>query len=286
MSMIKTTLLLTLLTLMLVAFGGFFGGQQGIIIAFVLALVLNFGSYWFSSSIVLRTSGARPAEEAEYPQLHRMTERLAQRAGIPKPDLYIVPSQVPNAFATGRNPQHAAVAVTEGLLQMLNEQELEGVVAHELGHVKNRDILISTIAATIAGAIMVLASMARWGAIFGGMGGDRDRGGNIFSLLAMAILAPLAAMMVQMAISRTREFKADATGAEMVGHPAGLASALRRLEQVNNRVPPDHSPASAATAHMYIVKPFAGGMGKLFSTHPPMDERIERLMRRAGPILT
>lgn len=283
MSMIKTTLLLSLLTIMFVLLGGYLGGQQGLVIAFVFAVVLNVGSYWFSASIVLRTSGARPASEQDYPGLHRMTERLVARAGIPKPDLYVIPTQVPNAFATGRNPQHAAVAVTEGLLQMLNEQELEGVVAHELAHVSNRDILISTIAATIAGAIMMLASMARFSAIFGGGGRDRN---NIFGILAMAVLAPLAAMMVQMAISRTREFKADATGADMVGHPAGLASALRRLEQANQRVPPQASPASTATAHMYIVKPFAGGMGKLFSTHPPMEQRIERLMRRAGPIIS
>lgn len=283
MSMIKTTLLLSLLTIMFVLLGGYLGGQQGLVIAFVFAVVLNVGSYWFSASIVLRTSGARPASEQDYPGLHRMTERLVARAGIPKPDLYVIPTQVPNAFATGRNPQHAAVAVTEGLLQMLNEQELEGVVAHELAHVSNRDILISTIAATIAGAIMMLASMARFSAIFGGGGRDRN---NIFGILAIAVLAPLAAMMVQMAISRTREFKADATGADMVGHPAGLASALRRLEQANQRVPPQASPASTATAHMYIVKPFAGGMGKLFSTHPPMEQRIERLMRRAGPIIS
>jgi heat shock protein HtpX len=286
MSMVKTTLLLTLLTLILVAFGGFFGGRQGVIIAFVFAVVLNFGSYWFSSSIVLRTSRARPAGEAEYPQLHRIVRRLTQRAGLPMPDLYIIPTPVPNAFATGRNPQHAAVAVTEGLLQLLDEDELEGVIAHELGHVKNRDILISSIAATIAGAIMLLASMARWGAIFGGFGGDRDRGNNIFGLLAMAILAPIAALMVQMAISRTREFKADATGADFAGHPQGLASALRRLEQENQRVPAQASPASPATAHMYIVKPFAGGLGNLFSTHPPMQERIDRLMKRAGPLVS
>ncbi len=282
MSMIKTTLLLTLLTIMFVLLGGYLGGQQGLVIAFVFAVVMNVGSYWFSASIVLRTSGARPASEQDYPQLHRMTERLVARAGIPKPDLYVIPSPAPNAFATGRNPQHAAVAVTEGLLQLLNEQELEGVVAHELAHVSNRDILISTIAATIAGAIMMLASMARFSAFFGG-GRSRD---NIVGVLAMAILAPLAAIMVQMAISRTREFKADATGADMVGHPAGLASALRRLEQANQRVPPQASPASTATAHMYIVKPFAGGMGKLFSTHPPMEQRIARLMKRAGPIIS
>jgi heat shock protein HtpX len=284
MSMIKTTLLLSVLTALFVLLGGFLGGQQGIVIAFVLAVVMNFGTYWFSASIVLRTSGAKPASEQDYPELHRLTERLVARAGLPKPDLYVISSPVPNAFATGRNPQHAAVAVTQGLLQTLNEQELEGVVAHELAHVKNRDILISSIAATIAGAIMMLATFARFSAIFGGFGGDRDRGGNIFAVLAMAILAPIAALMVQMAISRTREFKADATGADMVGHPAGLASALRRLEQVNQRVPAGASPASAATAHMYIVKPFAGGLGSLFSTHPPMKDRIERLMRRAGPI--
>jgi len=282
MSTIKTTLLLGLLTGLLIAFGGFFGGQQGIIIAFVFAVVLNFGSYWFSASIVLRTSGARPATVEQYPGLHRLTERLVQRAGLPMPALYVIPTRVPNAFATGRNPEHAAVAVTEGLLEMLNEQELEGVVAHELGHVKNRDILISSIAATVAGAIMMLATMARFSAIFGG---GRDRNGNIFGVLAMAILAPIAAMMVQMAISRTREFKADATGADMVGHPQGLASALRRLEQVNQRVPPELSPASTATAHMYIVKPFAGGLGKLFSTHPPMQQRIERLMKHSSPIV-
>ncbi len=282
MSTIKTTLLLALLTAVLIAFGGFFGGRQGIIIAFVVAVVLNIGSYWFSASIVLRTSGAQPASEQDYPALHRMTERLVQRAGLPKPDLYVIRTKVPNAFATGRNPDHAAVAVTQGLMEMLDEQELEGVVAHELAHVKNRDILISSVAATIAGAIMMLASMARFSAIFGG---GRDRDSNIFGVLAMAILAPMAALMVQMAISRTREFKADATGADMVGHPQGLASALRRLEQVNQRVPAEMSPASTATAHMYIVKPFAGGLGKLFSTHPPMQERIDRLMRRAGPIV-
>ncbi len=283
MSTLKTTLLLSLLTAVLIAFGGFFGGQQGIVIAFVIAVVMNVGSYWFSASIVLRTSGAQPATEAEYPGLHRMTERLVQRAGLPKPDLYIIPTKVPNAFATGRNPEHAAVAVTQGLMELLDEQELEGVVAHELAHVKNRDILISSIAATIAGAIMMLATMARFSALFGG---GRDRDGNIFGVLAMAILAPIAAMMVQMAISRTREYKADATGADMVGHPQGLASALRRLEQVNQRVPAEMSPASPATAHMYIVRPFAGGLGNLFSTHPPMQDRIERLMKRAGPIIS
>ena len=279
MSTIKTTLLLGLLTGLLLAFGGYFGGQQGMVVALVFATLLNIGSYWFSASIVLRTSGARPAGEAEYPSLHRITDGLVARSGLPKPALYVIPSPAPNAFATGRNPSHAAVAVTEGLLQLLSEEELAGVIAHELAHVKNRDILLSSIAATIAGAIMFLATLARWGAFFGGGRGGRD-GGNIFALLAMSILAPLAAMMVQMAISRTREFKADATGADMVGHPQGLANALQRLEQTNRRVPPEASPASPATAHMYIVKPFAGGLGKLFSTHPPIEERVRRLLGR------
>ncbi len=287
MSTIKTTLLLGALTGILVGIGSFWG-QNGIIIAFVFAVAMNFGSYWFSASIVLRTSGAREASEQQYPEFHRITNRLVANAGLPKPKLYVIPSQAPNAFATGRNPSHAAVAVTEGLLGLLSEQELEGVIAHELAHVKNRDILISSIAATIAGAIMMVAYMARWSAIFGGFGGDRDRGGNIFGVLAMAILAPLAAVMVQMAISRTREYKADATGAVFVGHPQGLASALRRLDAVNQRVPPSASPASTATAHMYIVKPFAGGLGNLFSTHPPMEKRIARLVGNQGrtPIIS
>ncbi len=287
MSTIKTTLLLGALTGILVAIGSFWG-QNGIIIAFVFAVVMNIGSYWFSAAIVLRTSGAREASEQQYPDLHRITNRLVASAGLPKPGLYVIPSPAPNAFATGRNPSHAAVAVTEGLLEMLNEQELEGVIAHELAHVKNRDILISSVAATIAGAIMMVGYMARWSAILGGFGGDRNRGGNIFGVLAMAILAPLAAVMVQMAISRTREYKADATGAGFVGHPQGLASALRRLDEVNRRVPPEMSPASTATAHMYIVKPFAGGLGNLFSTHPPMEKRIARLVGTQGrtPIIS
>ncbi len=287
MSTIKTTLLLGTLTGILVAIGSFWG-QNGIIIAFVFAVVMNIGSYWFSASIVLRTSGAREASEQQYPDFHRITNHLVANARLPKPKLYVIPSQAPNAFATGRNPSHAAVAVTEGLLRLLSEQELEGVIAHELAHVKNRDILISSIAATIAGAIMMVGYMARWSAIIGGFGGGRDRGGNILGVLAMAILAPLAAMMVQMAISRTREYKADATGAAFVGHPQGLASALRRLDEVNKRVPPSASPASTATAHMYIVKPFAGGIGNLFSTHPPMEKRIARLVGNQGrtPIIS
>ena len=278
MSTIKTALLLGLLTGMLVAFGAYFGGRQGMVIAFAFATIMNVGSYWFSASIVLKTSGARPASAEQYPVLHRITDRLVARSGLPKPGLYVIPSPSPNAFATGRNPNHAAVAVTEGIMELLSEDELEGVVAHELAHVKNHDILISSIAATIAGAIMMLAYLARWSAIFTG-GRSRD-GGNIFGLLAMAILAPLASMAVQMAISRTREYKADATGAEMVGHPQGLASALRKLEAGSRRVPMQ---ASAATSHMYIVKPAIGSMGNFFSTHPPMEKRIERLLQRPGP---
>ena len=274
MSTIKTTLLLGLLTGFLVAFGGYFFGRQGMVIALVFAAVLNFGSYWFSASIVLRMSRAQVASPEQYPRLHQITDRLVGRAGLPKPNLYVISDRSPNAFATGRNPQHAAVAVTEGLMDVLSEEELEGVIAHELGHVKNRDILISSVAATIAGAIMVMANMARWSAIFGG---GRDRDGNIFGVLAMAILAPLAALMVQMAISRTREFKADATGADMVGHPNGLANALRQLEAASKRVPLQASPA---TSHMYIVKPFGGGVGNLFSTHPPIEERVRRLLGR------
>ena len=275
MSTIKTTLLLGLLTGLLVSFGYYYGGQNGMIIALVFAAVLNFGSYWFSASIVLRMSRAREASPEQYPRLHQITDRLVARAGLPKPDLYVIPGKSPNAFATGRNPRHAAVAVTEGLIDLLSEEELEGVIAHELAHVKNRDILISSVAATVAGAIMVLANMARFSAFF--LGGRNRDGGNIFAVLAMAILAPIAALMVQMAISRTREFKADATGAEMVGHPNGLANALRQLEAASKRVPLQASPA---TSHMYIVKPFSGGVGKLFSTHPPIEERVRRLLGR------
>lgn len=278
MSTIRTTLLLGALTGILVAIGSLWG-QNGIVIAFVFAVVMNLGSYWFSASIVLRTSGAHEASEQQYSDLHRITNRLVTNAGLPKPRLYVISSQAPNAFATGRNPSHAAVAVTDGLLGLLNEQELEGVIAHELAHVKNRDILISSLAATIAGAIMVVAHMARWSALWGG---GRDRQGGVFGVLAMAIFAPLAAMMVQMAISRTREYKADATGASIVGHPQGLANALRRLEKVNKRVPPEASPASTATAHMYIVRPFSGGFSNLFSTHPPMEKRIARLIGNQG----
>jgi heat shock protein HtpX len=277
MNTIKTTLLLGLLTGLLLVIGQLLGGRGGMMIALVFAAILNFGSYWFSDKIVLRMYRAQPVSETQHPSLHRVVDRLVQRAGLPKPALYVIPTAAPNAFATGRNPRHAAVAVTSGLLDQMTEEELEGVIAHELGHVKNRDILISSIAATVAGAIMMLASMARWGAMFGGFGDRNGRdGGGIIGLLAVAIFAPLAALVVQMAISRTREFKADATGAEIAGYPQGLASALRKLEVLSQRVP---TKASPNTAHMFIVKPFsAAGLSRLFSTHPSTEERVRRLM--------
>ena len=274
MSTIKTTLLLGLMTGLILAFGRVLGGPRGMMVALVFAALLNFGSFWFSDRIVLRQFRAQPATPERFPALHRVTERLVARADLPMPELYVLPSAAPNAFATGRNPNHAAIAVTAGLMEMLDEEELEGVVAHELAHVKNRDILISSVAATLAGAIMMIATMARWGAIFGG---GRDRNNNIVGLLAMTIIAPLAALLVQMAISRTREFKADTRGAAFAGHPHGLARALRKLESANRRIPSDASPA---TAHMFIVKPLAAGLSRLFTTHPSTEERVRRLLAR------
>ena len=273
MNALKTTLLLGAMTGLLLAIGSAFG-NQGLVIAMGLAVVFNFGSYWFSDKIVLKMYRAQPADPGQFASLHATVERLVARAGLPKPAIYVLPSPGANAFATGRNPQHSAVAVTAGLLQMLDEQELEGVLAHELAHIKNRDILVSTIAATMAGAITMLARMIGYSAMFGGgHGRDRD-GGGALGALAMMIVAPLAAMVVQMAVSRTREYKADATGARIVGHPHGLMSALQKLEHASQRVPLQASPA---TAHMFIVRPFSGGLRGLFSTHPPMQERIDRL---------
>ncbi len=266
----KTTLLLGAMTGLFLAIGSSFG-NQGLFIALVFAAVFNFGSYWFSDKIVLRMYRAQPADPAQYPRLHEIVERLTSRAGLPKPALYVLPDDGANAFATGRNPSHAAVAVTSGLLGMMDEQELEGVVAHELAHIKNRDILISSLAATMAGAVTMLARIIGYSAMFGG---SRDRDGGGLSALAMMIVAPLAAMVIQMAVSRTREYKADATGAAMVGHPQGLMSALQKLESSARRRPTNASPT---TAHMFIVKPFSGGLMGLFSTHPPMEERIRRL---------
>src|SRR6266581_137352 len=272
----KTGLLLAVLTVMLVLLGGALGGQQGMMIAFFLALAMNFVSYWFSDKIVLAAYGAKPIDEAAAPRLYAIVHRLATRAGIPMPRVYLIPSETPNAFATGRNPPHAVVAVTEGIMRILDEEELEGVLAHELSHVKNRDVLISTIAATLAGAITYLAHMAQWAAMFGGRSSDdEERGGNPLALILMAVLAPLAALLVQLAVSRAREFQADATGARVAGRPRGLASALQKLERANEAAP---MAANPSTAHLFIVNPLGGGaMMRLFSTHPPLEERIARL---------
>ena len=279
--MLRTTLLLGALTGLLMAFGNAVGGSQGMTMALIFAVVMNVGAYWFSDKMVLAAYGARQVTEAEAPQLYRIVHNLALGAGIPMPKVYIIPSESPNAFATGRNPNHAAVAATEGLLRMMNEREITGVLAHELGHVKNRDILISTIAATIAGAVGYLAQMAQWGAIFGGFRRDNDEGGaSGIQLIALAILTPIMAGIIQMAISRTREYAADETGARMCGDPMALASALRKLGMASQRLPMDASPA---TAHMFIVNPLAGvNFANWFSTHPPLEERIARLETMAG----
>jgi heat shock protein HtpX len=257
--------------------GGLLGGRGGVIIAFVFAAVMNFGSYWFSDKIVLRMYRAQAVTPQQAPRLHAIVDGLVARAGLPKPALYLIPEAAPNAFATGRNPQHAAVAVTEGLLRAMDEEEVAGVIAHELAHVQNRDILIASVAATIAGAIGMLAHLAQWGALLGGMGGRHDeRGGNPIVLLLTALLAPFVALIIQLAISRSREYAADATGARIAGNPHGLARALEKLGALNKRVPMRQ--ADPATAHLFIVAPLAGGAFlQLFSTHPPLEERIRRL---------
>ncbi|PYN24136.1 MAG: zinc metalloprotease HtpX [Candidatus Rokuibacteriota bacterium] len=273
----KTGLLLAVLTAMLVLIGGAIGGQQGMMIAFFLALAMNVMSYWFSDKIVLAAYGAQPIDEAAAPRLYAIVHRLATRAGIPMPRVYLIPSETPNAFATGRNPQHAVVAVTEGIMRILDEEELEGVLAHELSHVKNRDVLISTVAATLAGAITYLAHMAQWAAMFGGRSRDDDEGGsNPIAMILLAVLAPIAALLVQMAVSRSREFQADATGARVAGRPWGLAKALEKLQMANQAMP--MADATPATAHLFIVNPLSGQtLMRLFSTHPPLEERIARL---------
>jgi len=275
----KTTLLMSALTALIVFIGNLLGGQNGMILAFVFAIGMNFFSYWFSDKIVLRMYKAQEVTPSESPELHQIVAGLARKANIPMPRIYIIPEDSPNAFATGRNPEHAVVAVTEGLLKLMNRDELEGVLAHELAHVKNRDILIGSIAATMAGAIMILANMARWFTFMGGgsssnnQEGGRGLGG--IGLIAMSILAPLAAMLIQMAISRSREYHADDSGAEFAGHPNGLANALRKLGTYTKKLPMDASPH---TAHMFIVNPLSGtSLMSLFSTHPPLEKRIERL---------
>jgi len=280
MNTLKTVVLLTFLTVLLVFVGGAIGGRSGMIIAFGMALVMNFVSYWFSDKIVLSMYHAQPVTEAQAPDLYGSVRRLSQKAGLPMPKVYIIPEQALNAFATGRNPQHGVVAVTEGILRVLSREELEGVLSHELSHIKHRDILTGTIVATIAGAISMLAQMAQWAMLFGGGRRDDDEGGSPIVALVMMIVAPIAAMLVQMAISRTREYEADKGGAQIAGNPYGLVNALQKLEQAAQAVPMQD--AKPATAHMFIVNPLTGGgIMKLFSTHPPIAERVKRLRELA-----
>lgn len=276
----KTTVLLTGMTLLLIVAGEFIGGQNGAILAFFMAAAMNFFSYFFSDKIALAMSGARPATREELPRVYASVERLTAKARIPMPKIYVIPTNSPNAFATGRNPAHASVAVTEGILGVLNDEELEGVLAHELGHVRNRDILTSSIAATLAGAITMLARMAFWAGIFGGGRRDRDEDeGSGAVALIMMLLAPFAAMMIQLWVSRTREFAADASAAELTGNPYGLARALEKISGVSQQLPLEASPS---TAHLYIIAPILSGesFATLFSTHPPVRQRIERLIGR------
>ncbi len=276
----KTAFLLTAMTLLLMLAGRAFGGQRGMLMALIFAAIMNFVSYFFSDKIALAMYRAQPITREDLPRVYNIVERLAQKVGLPTPKVYLIPNDSPNAFATGRNPNHASVAVTQGILGLLTDEELEGVIAHELGHVRNRDILISSIAATLAGAITFLAHIARWGMIFGGYGGDRDdrRGGGLGALL-MIFLAPFAAMLIQLAVSRSREYGADDTGAHWTGNPYALASALAKIDSYSRRLP---LVASPSTAHLFIIQPFLGGMsfGNLFATHPPTAKRIERLTGR------
>jgi heat shock protein HtpX len=280
----RTWVLMALLTVLMVWLGGLFGGRQGMILAFILAAGMNFFSYWYSDRMVLRMYRAREISPGEESELHEIVSSLAGRAGVPMPRIYVIPRQdAPNAFATGRNPEHAAIAVTEGLLKLMNKEQLTGVLAHEMAHVQSRDILIGSIAATMAGAVMILATMARWSAFFGGGRGNDDEGGGLgfIGLIAMSILAPIAAMMIQMAISRSREYHADSTGAGFAGNADGLASALEKLGSYSRRLPMNAHPS---TAHMFIVNPLSGrSMMNLFSTHPPLEERITRL-RGSEPV--
>lgn len=281
MNTLKTVFLLTFMTVLLVFVGAAIGGRSGMIMAFSLAVVMNFASYWFSDKIVLSMYHAQPVTEAQAPELYATVRRLSQKAGLPMPKVYIIPGDTPNAFATGRNPEHAVVAVTEGIMRLLDREELEGVLSHELAHIKHRDILTGTIVATIAGAISMLAQMAQWAMIFGGGNRrDDDEGGSPIAALVMMIVAPIAAMLVQMAISRTREYEADKGGAGIAGNPYGLANALQKLERGAQVIPMEN--AKPATAHMFIVNPLTGGgIMNLFSTHPPIAERVKRLREMA-----
>jgi heat shock protein HtpX len=276
-SRLRTTFLLAVLTVLIMWMGRYFGGPQGMTIAFIFAAIMNLGSYWFSDKIVLAMYRAQPLDQASAPELYSMVRELAREAGLPMPRIYLIPEDTPNAFATGRNPSHAVVAVTDGLLRLLSLDEIRGVLAHELGHVRNRDILVSSIAATLAGVVMMVANMARWGAIFGGFrGSDEDEGGGILGFLFMAILAPIAAMLIQMAISRSREYLADETGARLSHNPESLARALEKLAMASERIP--MAAARPSTAHMFIVNPLTGqSLANLFSTHPPIEERVRRL---------
>jgi heat shock protein HtpX len=280
MRTLKTGILLTVLTLILVFGGGVIAGRQGMTFGLIIAVLMNGVAYFFSDKIALASSGARPVSREEAPRLYTVMERLAAKGNLPMPKLYIIPQAAPNAFATGRNPSHASVAATEGLLELMNDDELEGVIAHELSHVRNYDILTTSIAATLAGAITWIAQMGRFALIFGGYGGDRDRrGGGGLEALLMLIVAPLAALLIQLGISRQREYAADAAGARLVGHPYGLISALEKLGAYNKRIPMDN--VSPATASLYIVRPLSAGQvfTALFSTHPPLPDRIEALRR-------
>lgn len=277
---VKTAVLLGLLSAIILWMGSVLGGTQGLTIALIFAGIMNFGAYWFSDRVVLAAYGARPLSEAEAPALYRIVRELSLAAGLPMPRIYLVPSDSPNAFATGRSPDHAAVAVTAGILRLLDEEELKGVLAHELSHVRNRDTLIGTVAATLAAVVMYVASMARWAAVFGGFDrDDREGGGGLLGFLVLVIVAPIAAMLIQMAISRTREFQADASAARLAGTPLGLAAALEKLAYASGRLPMGASPQ---TAHLFIVNPLrGGGISRWFSTHPPVEERIRRLRARA-----
>jgi heat shock protein HtpX len=280
MNTFKSTLLLVALTLFLVFVGEWLGGRNGMLLAFGLSVVMNFGSYFFSDKLALAMYSAQPVTREQLPRAYEVVERLTAKQGLPMPKIYVLPTESPNAFATGRNPQHASVAVTHGILALLDDEELEGVLAHELGHVKNRDILTSSIAATLAGAITMVARMGYWASMFGGGSRDnRGRGGGGIGGLLMLILAPLAAMLIQMAISRSREYEADATGAHVTGNPYALARALQKLDDYSRRIPMQASPT---TAHLFIVAPLlgSGGIGNLFSTHPPIKDRIQRLIGR------
>src|SRR5580658_9315226 len=286
MNTFKSTLLLVGLTLLLLLIGDRFGGRNGLVLAFFISVVFNFGTYFFSDKLALKMYNAQPVTREQLPRAYAAVERLTAKQGLPMPKIYVLPTESPNAFATGRNPQHASVAVTHGILQLLDDEELEGVLAHELGHVKNRDILTSSIAATLAGAITMVARMGYWASLFGGYGGggrDRQRGGGGMGALFMLILAPIAAMLIQLAVSRSREYEADATGAHITGNPYALASALQKLDAYSRRIPMQASPS---TAHLFIIQPFLGmNFSSLFSTHPPIAKRIERLTGRPAEFM-